>query len=368
MKKLFIFSIVALIIVLIFFIAYQFVFEGSVSLSNLIPKKTSVPKKTTFELEKIHRLSQNSISSPTVDDTGSRVLFYDNSDDVLKSISFDSSLVTEISEKNTLSLNNLWWSPSTKFFLFSNSSGLFQYNRKEQVTTKLKDNIDFAVWSNVDNKIIYKYFDPATKERSINMAAISGEEWQKISDLAYKKVSIAPIPQSSLISFWNYPDKFVASALTIINPLDGEKITLFENRKGSDYLWSPNGNGLLSSFVENNSLILSVSGQHGEEVIDLKSPTLVSKCVWSNDNITVFCAMPSNVPTDAIMPNDYLNKKILTKDTFWKINTKTGEKNRLVELEEIKESIDASNLFLSPSEDILFFVNRHNNSLYRISL
>ncbi|MCX6765406.1 MAG: hypothetical protein NT136_00305 [Candidatus Moranbacteria bacterium] len=46
----------------------------------------------------------------------------------------------------------------------------------------------------------------------------------------------------------------------------------------------------------------------------------------------------------------------------------TGKKDRIVELEDMKGSLDASHLFLSPSEEELFFINRIDGKLYGINL
>jgi hypothetical protein len=374
MKKFFIFSITSLIIVLIFFASYNLAFKENNSpvrdaLSNISENGESKKKEATIALEKIHRLTQNPVMSPTIDESEGKLLYYDKKDSIFKMISFDKSLEKSLPDKDLpTSINQAYWSPDSQKVLLESNSEIFHYDRQERVVTKLKNNIDFAVWSNLNNKIIYKYFDPTGNKRSIDMATISGGEWQMISELDYRKVSIAPVPQTSLISFWNYPGALTESSLVIVNPGSQEKTTLFSGRKGADYLWSPDGNKLLSSFVSENSLMLVTSDREKEEVTDLKLPTMASKCVWAKNNKDIFCALPSDIPADSSMPDDYLNKNVLTKDSFWKVNTKNGKKKRIVDMEDITENIDASSLLLSPKEDVLFFINRHNGSLYRITL
>lgn len=372
MKKLFIFSITSLIMVLIFFASYNIAFKKNQSpirdLVSSLGNKDKKPKSKTIPLATIHRLTPNPILSPTIDKDEGKILFYDKKEMVLKMISFDKSFEKDLPDKDLPIINAASWSPNSRYMLLESDSGIFHYDRQERTVTKLKDNIDFAVWSNLNNKIIYKYFDPLSKERSVDIATISGGEWQKISDLSYKKVSLSPIPQTPLISFWNYPSNSTESTLTIHNPNTQETLEMFSGRKGADYLWSPNGDKLLSSFISENSIILGISEREKEEFTDLKLPTFVSKCIWSKNNQDIFCALPSDIPGDALLPDDYLDQTILTKDVFWKINTKNGEKKRIVEIDEITENIDATELFLSPEEDVLFFINRHNDSLYRITL
>ena len=68
------------------------------------------------------------------------------------------------------------------------------------------------------------------------------------------------------------------------------------------------------------------------------------------------------------MPDDYQNNKFNTSDTFWKMDIATGEKERIIEAVDIKEKYDSSSLFLSATEDALYFINKRDHKLYRISL
>lgn len=110
--------------------------------------------------------------------------------------------------------------------------------------------------------------------------------------------------------------------------------------------------------------LISMNGSYQE----LGIPTIASKCVWSQDGKTVYYALPGGIPDGSVMPNDYQENKFNTTDTFWKINVITGEKERVIEAGEIKEKYDSSNMFLSATEDAIYFVNRTDQKLYRIQL
>jgi hypothetical protein len=100
----------------------------------------------------------------------------------------------------------------------------------------------------------------------------------------------------------------------------------------------------------------------------LMFPTVVSKCAWSHDSKFLFCSMPGNLPDSAILPNDWQDGKFSAADTFWKIDVATGKKDRLVDTENIKDSFDAINLFLSQDEKTLFFTNKSDGKLYKLAL
>jgi hypothetical protein len=153
--------------------------------------------------------------------------------------------------------------------------------------------------------------------------------------------------------------------------LEGEPQLLFNGKFGADYLWNPDGNYLLVSHTDKKDgakMSLALLNSQGKDYKELNIPTFVSKCVWSKDNKTIFYALPGAIPETAVMPDDYLSGKVKTTDTFWKINIPTGEKTRLLELDQIKNQLDASNLFLNANESFLFFVNRLDNKLYKLAL
>jgi len=224
------------------------------------------------------------------------------------------------------------------------------------------------------DKIIYKYYDGKTKKWTLNIADSDASNWKELTGLEYQNMRIIQIPHSSLISFWNAANSFEETNFSIVSMMGGEKKTIFSKKFGADYLWSPNGERVLVSSVENKGgsrLNLAVMNSHGGEYSNLGTPTMASKCVWSGDNTTAYCAFPGNIPESAVMPNDYQEGKIQTKDTFWKINTAAGgKKERVVEIEDlnaIQISFDAKNLFLSSDEEALFFVNSYDGRLYRIN-
>ncbi|HAT75124.1 MAG TPA: hypothetical protein DCS28_03745, partial [Candidatus Moranbacteria bacterium] len=226
-------------------------------------------------------------------------------------------------------------------------------------------------WQNTGNRIFYKYYDSKTKKRSLNISDPDGSNWTKLADIAFRDISIAQIPQSGSVSFWNKPDSFFETIFKSVPLVGGEEKEIMKGLFGADYLWNNNGSYVLISHSDakgGNKIQLSIANSNGGEFKNLNMPTLVSKCVWMKDNKNILCALPGEIPAGAIMPNDYNQEKFRTADTFWKINTTTGEKARVIELEKITAKYDATNLFLNNDESILFFVNKTDGKLYRITL
>lgn len=325
--------------------------------------------------QKIYSLSDNSVISPTVFGEKEKISYYDSSNGSVYEVFLDGT-GGKISDKNNFSgLEKVFWSSdNSKVISRFNKSGKIQYSSYDYSSSKgfeLSDGIEYAVWGNAGDQIIYKYSDSKTGKKTINTANYDGSNWKKIADTSIVNAWIAIVPQSSFVSFWNSPNAFEETSLNIVSTVGGEARKIFSGKFGADYLWSPNGTKALVSSIDSkggSKVTLATINSNGGEFQNLNIPTFVSKCVWTKDSKTVYYTLPTFSSDNYVLPNDYQSKKITAKDTFWKIDIVSGKSERIVETKDIDNSYDATNLFLSPSEDILFFINRNDGKLYGINL
>ena len=89
------------------------------------------------------------------------------------------------------------------------------------------------------------------------------------------------------------------------------------------------------------------------------------KCTWAQDERTVFCSVfKVNDPDSFVMPDDYYKRRVRSDgEEIVRISTETGQTQKVID-----GSFDASNLFLMPDESYLFFINKIDGRLYRLSL
>lgn len=383
LKKIFIISSVLLLAILAFGGIYYFAFQEKTpktakedekkETAKLVEQKQEAPKSQPGE--KIKALTEEAAIAPTITEDGNKIKYYDRSTGKVYEISFSGTGKRTISDTNLSGLTKVIWSPEKdKVISIFDKNGaaeryFYDYDKKGGV--KLKDGMEYIVWTNLGDKIIYKYYDSKTKKRSLSIADPDGNDWKNLADVAWRDILIAPVPQTSLVSFWNPPNGFEETNLQTIGIAGGEAKTVFSKKFGADYLWSPNGQKALISSAEtkgSSKVTLATINSNGGEYQNLNIPTVASKCVWAKDNKTLYYALPGSIPEGSVMPNDYQNKKFYTRDSFWKADTTTGKKDRIVELNEIAQNFDAAELFLSPSEDKLFFTNRADGKLYGISI
>jgi len=378
MKKVFYFSLGFLFLVLIFLVAYNFVFKNNVN-SPVVDQEKKIPAVVTQT--DILPISTNILASVNEDILGATV----SSDGFLYYYSFDDKTLKKatLEGKNKIILLSnfpgspmrIVWSPKRdKVLLYlkqTNGKNLWHFaDLPSKTLVPLKGDISRIAWNNLGDKIFYQYTDPATGKRTLNNASPDGTSWKKLADL-YHDTFIAPIPQSTNVSFWSRPNALEKTYFESVSTTGENRHTLLSEKFGVDYLWSPNGEKVLvsaNSEKGGKDISLDIMNANGGEFQNLSVPTFVSKVVWSKDNKTLYFALPGSIPENAVLPNDYIDKPIYTKDTFWKMDTTTGKKSRLAELKEVTQNFDSTDLFLSPNEDILFFTDRATKRLYRIDL
>lgn len=374
-KKTFFVSLFIFFVSLLFWGVYLLSFKkntpGSETEKNIISEILPIKEET-----KISLLSDEAILSPTITAEGNAIKYYSRQTGKVYQLDFDGKNKKTLSDKELIGLVDVTWSPDktkaiTKFTRPNNEVEFFSFDYATQRGTSLKKGVDQIAWNTNSNKIFYKYYDSQTKKRSLNIADPDGSNWGKLADIDYRNISIAPIPKTGAVSFWNSPDSYTETIFESIPLIGGERKTIFKGKFGADYLWSPDGSYVVLSHSESrsgNKIQLGLINFNGGEYKNLGLPTFVSKCTWSSDNVTLYCAMPGGITESAILPNEYLEKKFNTVDTFWKINIKNGEKSRLVDPDKIPDKFDATNLFLNKDESMLFFVNRVDGKLYKINL
>lgn len=381
-KKVFIISTSLLAVILLFWGIYSLSFKktGNQAAESAADKPGGASGLVSSLLEnkhaaKITALTDERVLAPVLSADDTIVKYYSEDSGKTYQIGIDGKNKSVISDKELPSLKDAFWSPDktrviSKFSEPDGSSKFFLYDYRKSSGVPLKSNIDSIVWKNND-QIFYKFYNSSSRERSLNIANPDGTEWNKIVDIDIKDIAIAPIPQSGLVSFWNKPNAYDKTRFLSVSIVGENSRTLFQEKFGVDYLWNRNGTSALVSHTDDtdkSKIRLAVINSQGGEYKNLEIPTLISKSVWAIDNQTVFYALPGSIPDNSVMPNDYMSGKFTTADTFWKVNTKTGEKTRLVELDKIPGRLDAASLFLNTDENKLFFVNKIDGKLYKIDL
>ncbi|MFY9493024.1 MAG: hypothetical protein WAP55_00855 [Minisyncoccia bacterium] len=137
------------------------------------------------------------------------------------------------------------------------------------------------------------------------------------------------------------------------------------NVYGLTSLFSPSGKKVLISETEEDGFDLKLRSINLEKNTQsaINEFALPEKCVWSQDDRTLLCSI-IKTSNDYIMPDDYYKRKIKSDgEEIIRINLDTGQKQKMIE-----GVFDAANMFLAPDESYLFFINKIDGRLYRLTL
>lgn len=381
MKKLFILSGSFFLLVLAFLGVYNFAFKHNTLDPVADPKKKAEAeeKKQAEMMESSARsvafeqIIGEAVFQPVIGEYS--IFYYSKRDNALKEAGLDGKEIKVRVPRIPGEVTRVVWSPNRiqALVLTKVDGGNLWHlaDLRNQTTIPLRNDMSRLAWTSLGDRILYQFTDSGTGERTLNIATPDGSNWKKLTDLGKEDHFIAAIPRSSLIAFWQKTDATRESTLETITVNGENRQTVITARAGADFIWSPDNQHILvqnTNTLGGNAVVLGLTDEDGAGYRNLFAPTFISKTVWSKDSETIYYALPSTFSVDAVIPNDYYAKPLYSNDTFWKMNIRTGKKERLVPLAEMTEGYDASDIFLSPSETDLYFVDRKTARFYRITL
>lgn len=385
LKKILIILIIVLILALIAFLIYYFFFKKSLE-GELPPGELPeaeegefVPKEKEEEFVpapelKIKPISREKVIAPTLSANKTKVIYYSQKNGNVWQSAFDGSDLTRISSAVLDNLVDIIWSPDkTKVIsIYQDELGnitKLSYDYETGKIFPLDQSIQGITWTSDSDKIVFQYTNEAADKNFLGIANPDNTDQQYISRLRVKDVNLDWL--GSEIAFYEKPSSLAPGSLFLIGLSTGDLTKVLSEVYGMAVKWSPQGDKFVYSKTSNKgkSLYLYVSLKDGSAEASLNISTFVDKCVWSQDNRTIFCAIPKNISGTEILPDDFYKGVFRSDDDFWKINLETAETILLVEpWEKGEETYDAIDMFLSPLEDYLFFVNKKDGLLYSIEL
>ncbi len=335
---------------------------------NLIPKTEDKKEEKQASKNKIEKVIEGDVYGASIDAFDN--LFFQNGKNILKGNNQGKSafsLATHPFEK----IERIIWSQDKTKVIVKDGNSFYLIYLDQGKVEKLKEGVDWAIFNFNGNKLIYKYYQASTKKRSINISELDGENWKELGEVEYKDLEIDSFVSLEKFIYFPKPDAFFETKLALYDYKEEKEEKIFQGKTGADFLLSPKNDKILVSFTLENDkskLSLAVMNANGGQFVGLNFPSSVRKCVWSKDNINIYCARMGNFPSQAVLPNDWESNKYNFADTFWKINTQTGEQERFLETDEIGGEYDGINFFFDENEKNLFFINKKDQDLYRISL
>ncbi len=388
-KRLFIIAAILLVLVAVTLIVFNVFFKGPApaespggALPSALPGEApgttggtggtgtgAVTQPTTL---KIKPISKEKILAPTIGTNGKTVKYYTQASGNIFESDFNGGNLKKIS---SVTLNNLIkaiWSPDKEkvigIFTDKDKIKKYVYNYSIGQSSLLNERIGYIAWSPDSKKIAYQFSDVSGEQNNISTADPDGTNWKNIFKTRLDNL-IVEWPSQEKISLRQPPSGLAQGILYAVDSVSGDFNKILSDLFGLNAKWSPKADKILYSTTDErgrNPQINLADGK-GANFKDLKMSGIVDKCVWGNDDRTIYCALPQEISDYAVWPDDYYKGLMVLADDFYKINLETNEKIKIIGSTD-QISIDAQELFLSPKEDYLFFINRIDGLLYSLKL
>lgn len=228
----------------------------------------------------------------------------------------------------------------------------------------LKSGIKSLTFSPDGKKIAYYVFENLKSNGLFTSDPDGRNQKTLIGSLKLRDMVLA-WPKTSQISLTAKPSGITLGSIWTLDARNLVFAKMLGGLNGLETLWAPGGNSFIYSYTDQNGQNpkLAIYNKKGEKKDLSGISTLIDKCVWAKDSISVFCAVPKNWPEGMVLPDDYYKRVNLTVDDVWKINTETEEKNLLA-----SDLGDIKNLIIDDGENNIFFILRSDQILYKLNL
>ena len=132
---------------------------------------------------------------------------------------------------------------------------------------------------------------------------------------------------------------------------------------------SPSGEWVLVSYTQDTVMQMELVNTSTGDTIQLPVSTIADKCVWTNDESSIYCGVPANPPSDYSYPDDWYQGVVHFSDRIWKIDVGGRYAQLVLDFpKETKGSLDAEALAIDSLNTTLVFVNKNDSSLWVYSL
>lgn len=376
-KRLIIFAILVGVVILAFILSRIF----RPTPPEAIPEAEELPPPTSGAYLKVpQEISESKeiktiveeVLKPVLSSDGKSILYFSKEDNRFYSLNLDTLEKDLLSSKTFYNVQDLEWSSKDRVLLSFYSEEKrkpiwYLYAPNTDQLIKLSDFIDDVEWVLDDQKIVYVYTD-YLKKSSLSLSNPYGSDWQRLTKLEgiYRPRLFASSKKDKVAVLSGFCLEGCITDFNLriydLEKREFDKIT--EEEACIDLRWAPDDSKILytNSELEEGepvSLLYLLELETGEKK-NLEVENFSNKCVFTKDGKILYCAVPKDGTKKA--PEEWI-----FEDIFWKIDLETNERTQLTNFDP-DLPIDATNLFLSLDERILFFTNAKDSKLYSLTL
>lgn len=324
-----------------------------------------LPDLASIAEERLVRLTDFPVVSPTLNRDETRVLFYKKSGGDLFASDFSGKKLEKQSNLTVIGLIEAVWRKHGDRAVVRYTDGDTVKSFLQIGTSTiavLPQGITSAAWSPDGSALAY------TIPRDDRLELITTDASGKNPRILYRT------PLTDAVVAWITADIFIFKTapsgatdgyLFAFSRRDSSFVKVFGPQRGLMGLWSPDGNALLASGIGSGQreTTITLYSRSSKESRALSLATLAEKCLWSAA-ASVFCAVPKTIPPATVLPDDYLRGVFNSSDRIVEIQNATGGVSPLFD----EGDFDMSDLLATKDKKRLFFVNRRDGTLWTLAI
>lgn len=179
---------------------------------------------------------------------------------------------------------------------------------------------------------------------------------------------LAAWPNDNTLALQTKTSSAVGGSLYLIDLKTKKDRLVFSDIPGLSTRVNPNAKKTLYSGNTTQGTVFGVYALADNFFNRLPVTTLAEKCVWSQNNVTIYCAVPQRL--SGALPEDWYQGKISFADNIWKIDTETKQAEIIYNpsIARLGQEIDATLLFLNSDETTLFLIDKRDQELWALNL
>ena len=350
MKKFILITINLILIGLIAFLGFYYLSEGggkeSIGISGKGSLLSQFTSTHTNKDPQAVRVSSSSVVDYTISLDSKSITYLDSEGGLITSDLIGKEIISETQLIDGKALSALWSPTNSEVIVTTIERGRVQrtlYNLTEDTRAPLNEGIQDLAFSPKGNRIVYSFYNEYTYEGNISISNPDGSRFMNVFQTRMPD-AVVHWPKEPTAYFYKNPTGEQAVDLFSLD-LETQRIeNILKDKEGLKIAWSPNGDHIVYSESTKTGSRLVYKNMKTEDEEEIELETTADHCVWSPDNVNVFC---------------------YETNQFYKIDTAD---NSLEDIFKFKAPNEISNLKITPLGNQLFFFNEEDGHLYTLIL
>ena len=354
---------------------YEWPPENGGAENGALPSAENYQAPETREVRlEIKRIIDGKSLAPTLTADATAILYFSPEIGEIFKTDLEGESLEAMTAAKLSDVYELAWSPTKDkaAITFSADSGAARkniiLNLNDQTVTELDSRLQSVVFSPNGEQIFYRFDDPGNDIKKLAVASTDGSDWNEVNAMPGAVAPVLDWYKDGKLTYYQQPSGYRQAQLYRVDPSGDNFEVLASGGFGISAKWSPNAARFAYIVYprESSAMTLVAANDDLSYQREIQLATLLEKCAWGYDNVTLYCGVPKVINSWNVLPDDYLKEKLITKDTFYKINTDTGEITKIASSDDFGGSFDVYEPFMSTDNHRMFFTNRYDGKLYAL--